>query len=307
MTENDFIAAISRRFPARPPVLVGIGDDGAAVQGNGHQPMIVVTDMLLDGTHFRLSEIDPRLAGRKAMAVNLSDLAAMAARPTAAFVSLAVPTDRSRLPTNFLDRLYDGFEELTSQYSFSLAGGDTNSWDGPFAVNVCLLGAPMSDAIPLRSGAQPGDLLYVSGPLGGSLHRKRHLLFSPRFDAAEWLVSHTKLTAMMDISDGLSMDLSRMMRASGTGALLEAAAIPIHEDVPGHLTYEARLSAALSDGEDFELLFAVPEHEATTLAEAPFPLKFFCVGRVLGEPGLRIRTTSGDITALAAGGWQHQI
>jgi thiamine-monophosphate kinase len=307
MTENDFIAGISRRFPKQPPVLVGIGDDGAAVQVTGQRPVIVVTDMLLDGTHFRLSEIDPRLAGRKAMAVNLSDLAAMAARPTAAFVSLAVPVNRSRLPANFLDRLYDGFEELTRQYNFSLAGGDTNSWEGSFAVNVCLLGVPVSDTIPLRSGAQPGDLLYVSGPLGGSLHHQRHLLFSPRFDAAEWLVSHTKLTAMMDISDGLSMDLSRMMLASGTGALLEAAAIPIHEDVPGQLSPEARLTAALGDGEDFELLFTVPEDRATALAEAPLPLRFHCVGRVVEEPGLRIRTLSGDIAAVAASGWQHQV
>lgn len=307
MQENDFIQTITRRFPASPPVVTGIGDDGAVLSAAAQKSIIVVTDMLLDGTHFRLTEIDPRLAGRKAMAVNLSDLAAMAARPTAAFVSLAIPADQSRSAPDFLKRLYDGFEEMTREYQFSLAGGDTNTWNGPFAVNVCLLGAPMADTIPLRSGAKPGDLLFVTGPLGGSLHHQRHLLFQPRFDAAAWLMQHTQVSALMDISDGLAMDLSRMMTASGTRAVLNAAEIPIHNDVPHHLPHNARLSAALSDGEDFELLIAVPPQYADLLHQAPAPLCFHHVGMVAPGQGLQLRTPSGDIIPLEPQGWQHEV
>ena len=164
-TENEFIRRLARRFPLRPPVEVGIGDDGAVLRcgremGLDKTPfaadrIVVVTDMLLDGVHFELDKISPSLAGRKAVAVNLSDLAAMACFPTAAFVSIAVPKTMKMPSGEFLDDLYSGIESLTDQFNFTLAGGDTNSWNGPFAINVCLTGSPMKEQPVLRSTAKP--------------------------------------------------------------------------------------------------------------------------------------------------------
>lgn len=318
-TENDFIRRIARRFPLRPPVEVGIGDDGAVLRcGRARgldqtqfaaDRMVVVTDMLLDGVHFELEKISPGLAGRKAVAVNLSDLAAMACFPTAAFVSIAVPRTMKMPSGDFLDELYSGIEALTNQFNFTLAGGDTNSWNGPFAINVCLTGSPMGERPILRSGAKPGDSLFVTGPLGGSLHHGRHLTFEPRLAFAHWLIEHVKINAMMDLSDGLSMDLHRMMEASGTGAILQADAIPIHKDVPEQHSVSQRLNAAFGDGEDFELLISVPETAVQILLrkaqECQFP--WHEIGAVVTGAAVRIEDPSGRTQSLKVTGWMHEM
>jgi thiamine-monophosphate kinase len=318
-TENDFIRRLARRFPLRPPVEVGIGDDGAVLRcgralGVEQTPfaadrIVVVTDMLLDGVHFELDKISPRLAGRKAVAVNLSDLAAMACFPTAAFVSIAVPKAMKTPSGEFLDELYAGIESLTDQFNFTLAGGDTNSWNGPFAINVCLTGTPMGKFPILRSGAKPGDRLYVTGPLGGSLQFGRHLTFEPRLEFARWLISHVEINAMMDLSDGLSTDLHRMMEASGTGAVLKADAIPIHKDVPEQNSYTQRLHAALGDGEDFELLISVPETAVRSLPREAHECPFLWheIGGVDTGTAVRIENPSGQTQSLKATGWLHEM
>jgi thiamine-monophosphate kinase len=307
MPENDFLNYLARRFPARPPVTVGIGDDGSVLQLATDTRLVTVTDMLLDGVHFKLAAIDPALAGRKAVAVNLSDLAAMAATPLAAFISLAIPRDLSHSRPGWLERLYDGIEELAGRYGFTVAGGDTNAWDGPFAINVCLLGAALSDRIPLRSDARPGDLLYVTGPLGGSLKSGRHLRFEPRFDAVRWLIDNVALHALMDISDGIATDLPRMMAASGTGAVIPEDLIPIHADVPDSLSPAARLEAALCDGEDFELLFSVSPEAAERLLTAPLKLRCTQIGFVTEKLAILLQDKSGHTRPLPVGGWQHRI
>jgi thiamine-monophosphate kinase len=318
-TENDFIRRLARRFPLRPPVEVGIGDDGAVLRcglGAGHDltPMasdrvVVVTDMLLDGVHFELHKISPRLAGRKAVAVNLSDLAAMACFPTAAFVSIAVPKAMKMPCGEFLDELYAGIESLTDQFSFTLAGGDTNSWNGPFAINVCLTGTPMGERPVLRSGAQPGDRLFVTGPLGGSLLFGRHLTFEPRLKLAEWLTEHAYVNAMMDLSDGLSMDLSRMMEASRTGAVIRSESIPIHPEVPTNMSQERRLSSALSDGEDFELLFSLADSSATAIIEkaAHSGMTFHEIGHVTADSRIQLLSSDGTSRPMNLAGWQHEL
>lgn len=318
-TENDFIRRLARRFPLRSPVEVGIGDDGAVLKC-GRSPetatnciatdrIIVVTDMLLDGVHFELEKISPSLAGRKAVAVNLSDLAAMACFPTAAFVSIAVPKSMKMPSSEFLDELYSGIESLTNQFNFTLAGGDTNSWNGPFAINVCLTGSPMGERPILRSEAKPGDSLFVTGPLGGSLHHGRHLTFEPRLELARWLIEHVKINAMMDLSDGLSTDLHRMMEASGTGAVIRTESIPIHSDVPEDLPDELRWNAAMADGEDFELLISVTDSDAIALKKkaSEFNIAFYHVGRVTADRHIQLHDSDGRVRHMNSVGWQHDL
>lgn len=301
-SERDIIRDLKNCFPVRPPVEVGIGDDGAVLRP-GDRPVIVVTDMLLDGVHFDLSSTSPELVGRKAVAVNLSDLAAMGCWPTAAFISIAVPKSIAATDT-FLSSLYDGMQALSDQFEFTIAGGDTNTWHGPFAINVCLTGSATSAAPVLRSGAKPGDVLMVTGPLGGSLPSGHHLTFEPHLQLSKWLLQNTDVHAMMDISDGLSIDLHRMVEASGTGAILDADAIPISPHVDAGLSADQRLKHAMSDGEDFELLIAVSAADAKSLASQTKPHSFVRVGEVTESNDVLLKT--GDtLTHLPADGWQH--
>lgn len=315
-SENEFVALLQKRFPAGFPVETGIGDDGAVIRTAGDAPYVVVTDMLLDGVHFDVRRTSPDLIGRKSIAVNLSDLAAMGCTPVAAFVSVAFPHDLLQRRPNFGHEFFTGVEDVVRKYHFCLAGGDTNSWNGPFAVNVCMTGTPIRSGtasgrmIPpvLRSGAQPGDILFVTGALGGSLKSGRHLTFLPRFDAIQWLVDHVAVHAVMDISDGLSTDLHRMMAASGRSAVLQADRIPIHDDVsPG--SDEERLKAALNDGEDFELLISVAADEASILRRdsKTQSLCFHEIGVVTEGSGVLLQRGSGIITSLLPAGWQHEF
>lgn len=301
-SERSFIRQL-QKFPTRPPVDVGIGDDGAVIDCSSGSKQIVVTDMLIDQVHFDTSSDDGYDIGYKCVAVNLSDLAAMASVPTAAFLSLALPKQLTA-DTTFLDEFYRAIEDLAQKYQFTIAGGDTNRIDGPLVVNVCLTGVPIGKQAVLRSGAKPGDLLVVTGPLGGSFPSGRHLKPSPRFDAAEWGINNLKLDAMMDISDGLSLDLHRMMEASGTGALLFQEQVPVHQDVSSTLADTVRISHALSDGEDFELLMAVDPDSFPTAF--PKELNFTIVGRVTEQShGIQQVSAKGDITELPETGFQH--
>ncbi len=288
---------------------IGIGDDGAVLDVAADSQQVIVTDLLLDGVHFDLNVTSPFLAGRKAVAVNLSDLAAMGCRPTAAFVSLAVPRTHPQASSDFLHELYRGIQQMTDKFQFSLAGGDTNSWNGPFAINVCLTGVPFSGRPFLRSDARPGDAIFVTGPLGGSLHGGRHLTFMPRLQISEWLSRTVAVRAMLDLSDGLSIDLHRMMDASGTAAEISASAIPIHSDVPAEWSPDKRLAAALGDGEDFELLFTVSESAAAKLQVAAndAAVSLFQIGRVTTGSGVQLIDSSGNSRILNVTGWQHGL
>jgi len=301
-----FFEHLRLQCAVKAPVSTGIGDDGAILKNPGGGETIVVTDMLLDGVHFDLSNTTAELAGRKAIAVNLSDLAAMGCRPTAAFVSIAVP--KLAESEQFLTDLYRGILGLSDQFDFTVAGGDTNSWNGPFAINVCMTGEPFADRAILRSGAQPGDTLLVTGALGGSLASGRHLSFEPRLNVSRWLADNCDVNAMMDISDGLAIDLHRMMDASYTGAILASADIPVHVDVPPDLSPEERVRAALSDGEDFELLIAMSPESAIAAQQSIQPdgsVRLISIGSVAEERGCRIVNASGDIRNLPASGWRH--
>ena len=306
VNELQFIEQLRQQFAVRPPVATGIGDDGAVLKNSDGSENVIVTDMLLDGVHFDLSDTSAELAGRKAVAVNLSDLAAMGCRPTAAFVSIAVP--KLAESEQLLTELYRGIQGLSKQFDFTVAGGDTNSWNGPFAINVCMTGEPFQGRCHLRSGAKPGDVLLVTGALGGSLASGRHLSFEPRLNESRWLTGRFDVNAMMDISDGLAIDLHRMMDASCSGAILTAADIPVHVDVSSDLSPEYRIRASLSDGEDFELLIAMSPESAVAAQQSrcgSSGVQLTAVGHVTTERGCRMMDAFGDIHDLPATGWQH--
>ncbi len=181
--------------------------------------------MLLEGSCFRLAEAGPRRVGRKAMAVNLSDIAAMAARPVAALVSVGLPRRGGRA---LAEELYQGLREVADAFDTPIVGGDTNSWDGLLVVNVTLLGEATERGVVRRNGARPGDWLMATGSFGGSILGK-HLDFTPRVREALQLHQAAPLHAMIDVSDGLAADVFHLCEESGCGVVLRAEAIPIAE------------------------------------------------------------------------------
>jgi thiamine-monophosphate kinase len=259
--EFAFIDWLRKRTPHDTRVVIGPGDDAAAVQFAHGDLCLVTTDMLMDGTCFHLSEAGPRRVGRKAMAVNLSDIAAMAGRPLAAVVSVALPRQGGRA---IAEELYLGLREMADTFNTAIIGGDTNSWDGPLVIAVTLLGAATSRGPVRRTGAKVGDRLLVTGPLGGSILGK-HLTFRPRVFEALALHEIADLDAMIDISDGLSADLTRLCEESGCGAVLRAEAIPMTPEAQCLSDGRSPLEHALNDGEDFELIVALPPSDAEQL------------------------------------------
>lgn len=300
--EFAFINWVSRQCSLRPEVLLGIGDDAAVLKANG-QAWVCTQDLLTAGVHF-----DPNapaeLIGRKALAVNLSDIAAMAAKPCAAFVGVVFPRTMQR---GSAERLYRGLLELADEFHVSIAGGDTNSWDGPLVISVTLLGLAAPAGVVRRDGARPGDWIFVTGALGGSLPSGRHLTFPPRVNEALHLHQEAELHAMLDISDGLGSDLFHILDSSRVGAKLDGAAIPIHDDVDLSLPSPERLQRALCDGEDFELLFTVsPEDGERLLRRSPVEVPLSRIGEITCQLGARI-DTGGTVQELPRAGWVHDF
>src|SRR5437588_2134229 len=224
--EFAFIDWVRRRTPAAGRVLLGPGDDTAALGWPADTPGLVTADMLLEGSCFLLAEAGPRRVGRKAMAVNLSDIAAMAGRPVAAVVSVGLPRDGGRA---LAEELYLGLREVADAFDTAVVGGDTNSWDGSLVISVTILGEATGRGPVRRSGARPGDWLLVTGPLGGSIQGK-HLDFTPRVHEALALHAAVPLRAMIDISDGLAADVNHICEECRCGAVLRAANSPMSEE-----------------------------------------------------------------------------
>ncbi len=301
MPEFDYIAWLRSRTPADPRVPVGPGDDCAVLAPPG-RPLLVTTDLLTDGTDFILSEVGPRAAGRKAMAVNLSDVAAMAGVPTAAVVAVALP----RGGRSVGEELYVGIREVADEFGVAVVGGDTNSWDGALVVAVTLLGEATTRGPVLRSGARPGDWVFVTGPVGGSI-RGRHLTPTPRVREALRLHEVVDLHAMIDISDGLAADLNHILDESRCGAVLDAAAVPVHADAVelARTTGKPPLAHALGDGEDFELLFAVSSADGEKLLREPPVPGLAKIGECV-DAGLWLEE-GGTRRPLAPTGWVHEL
>jgi thiamine-monophosphate kinase len=313
--ELEFIDWLREHVPTDARARLALSDDAAVVSLSGRSEVVVTTDMLNDGVDFRLEVDDPRRIGRQALGVNLSDLAAMAASPLAVVISLALPRRRnggSREPLQLAIELYEGLLPLAKEFDIAIAGGDTNTYDGPLVISVTALGELTKRGPLTRSGGRPGDWLLVTGSLGGSI--LGHLFdFTPRVREAILLHERYELHAGIDISDGLAIDSSRLAAASGCGAVILTDRVPISGDA-FRLTDQERppdraaaaLQHALSDGQDFELLIAAaPDTAQRILRDQPLECPITHVGELVTEPGLWQQAKSGERTGLKPIGWVH--
>jgi thiamine-monophosphate kinase len=299
--EFEYIRWLRERTPADPRVRIGPGDDCAALTPPSRE-LLVTTDMLMDGTDFILAEVGARRVGRKAMNANLSDIAAMAGAPVAAVVSVALPRGGRELA----QELYLGLREAADAFGVAVVGGDTNSWDGKLVISVTAFGEATGRGPVRRSGAKPGDWVFVTGPLGGSI-LGHHLDFTPRVREALALHAAVELHAMCDMSDGLSADLNHICEESGCGAVLFADAIPIADAALELSRTSGRppLRHALGDGEDFELVFAVSPDDGRRLLAAPPVAGLAKVGECVAE-GLWLEE-GGRRERLEPTGWVHAV
>jgi thiamine-monophosphate kinase len=301
--EFAFINWVRSRTDADARVLLGPGDDTAILQLTPNAPCLITSDMLLEGSCFRLAEAGARQVGRKAMAVNLSDMAAMAGRPVAAVVAVGLPRTGGRA---LAEELYLGLRDVADAFATAIAGGDTNSWDGPLAIAVTLVGEATPRGAVRRGGARRGDWLFVTGPLGGSI-LGRHLSFTPRVHEALELHERVDLHAMIDISDGLSADVNHLCEESRCGAVLRAGDIPVHDDA--HRLHDSlpALEHALADGEDFELAFAVSPEDGRRLLQSQ-PVRGIHLSHIgeCVEQGLWLEE-NGQRRALEPAGYVHVL
>jgi thiamine-monophosphate kinase len=258
--------------------------------------VVFKTDAVVAGIHFT-SETPPEKVGRKALARVLSDFAAAAAQPAAAVITLALPPEQD---PDWVTAAYAGLSELARQHGVAIVGGETTTCPERVLISISAIGTVARDRTVRRSGARPGDALFVTGELGGSL-AGHHLEFEPRLAEAQWLAGFTKVHAMIDLSDGLAGDLRHLLTASQVGAEIHQESLPIRRAARlrarGGDGAKPAVLAALTDGEDFELLFAIPAREAVPVLDAwrgRFPgTRLTCVGRVTEGPGLRMRTAEG--------------
>jgi thiamine-monophosphate kinase len=306
MNEFELIAQLTRTLPSNGSVVVGPGDDCAVLKaGEPGRSLLLKTDAVVEGIHFT-KETAPEKIGYKALARCLSDIAAMAGGPIAAVVTLALPPD---FKPDFVQRIYAGMSELAVKYNVAIVGGETTTNPERMLISVALLGDVAADKCILRTGAKNGDALFVTGELGGSLAHK-HLEFEPRLTESRWLAENFSIHSMIDLSDGLAGDLRHLLQAASLGAELLASAIPISRAAKEQARAKAKppVLCALTDGEDFELLFTVASREAVPLLDAwkkEFPrLRLSCIGKITSTPGIKLRDKTG-VRPLQANGYVH--
>jgi thiamine-monophosphate kinase len=251
--EDALLERLVRDLPRNEQVIAGAGDDCAVVTPAGAGKLLLLkTDAVVEGVHFT-SAAKPADVGWKAMARPLSDFAAMSGVPQFALVSLIAPADTR---VQWVAAFYRGAAKVAAAFDVAIVGGETSRTTGPVAISVNIAGWVERKRWLARSGGKPGDQLYVTGRLGGSLGG-RHLRFTPRIRESRWLTENFKVHAMMDLSDGLGADLPRLARASDVGFEVDEEALPRHRG--------CSIEAAISDGEDYELLFAIAPAEAKDL------------------------------------------
>jgi thiamine-monophosphate kinase len=307
MNEFELIARLTHSLHANKSVVAGAGDDCAVLDlGVAEKLFLFKADAVVAGVHFT-SDTPPEKIGRKALARALSDIAAMAGTPDAALVTLGLPKD---FDADFVAKIYAGLNSLAVEYDVAVVGGETTT-NPVILLSIALLGHVPRGKCVLRSGAEAGDAIFVTGELGGSL-AGRHLDFEPRLAEACWLAGHFNLHAMIDLSDGLAGDLQHVLNASKAGAELLKTAIPVSREAKTAAragdAAKPPLVAALTDGEDFELLFTVAGKDAVPLLDAwkrQFPaIKLSCIGKITSGSGISLRDARG-VEKLSAHGYVH--
>jgi thiamine-monophosphate kinase len=318
MNEFELIAKLTHKLPTNDSVVTGAGDDCAVLDlGVPEKLVLFKTDAMVEGFHFT-RETPPEKIGRKALARGLSDIAAMAGTPTAALVTIALPAAPKRSeggPENFdaefVTKIYDGLNALAREHGVAIVGGETTTNPERILISISLLGTVPREKQILRSGAKVGDAIFVTGELGGSLAEK-HLDFEPRIAETRWLAENFTIHSMIDLSDGLAGDLRHILNAGKIGAEILKSAVPISRaaklNAKQNSAAKPAFAAALTDGEDFELLFTVASKDAVKLLDAwknKFPkLKLSCIGKIVAGDGILIRDKSGS-HQLNAHGYVH--
>jgi thiamine-monophosphate kinase len=298
MNELELISRLVPLLPTNDQVVAGAGDDCAVLDlGIEERLVLFKTDAVVEGVHFT-RDTPAGKVGYKALARALSDIAAMGGTPTAAVVTLGLP---SPFDPEYVAGLYAGMGELAGRTNVAIAGGETTTNPERLLISIALIGTVPRGRWASRAGSRAGDAIFVTGRLGGSL-AGRHLEFEPRLAEARWLTGHFAIHAMIDLSDGLASDLRRLMEASHLGAELNKASIPISRAARLRARQgdgaKPPLLAALTDGEDFELLFTVGRRDAVALLDAwkpAFPgVPLTCIGTMTPEAGLRLRDKHGS-------------
>lgn len=322
--EFGFIERIKGYSLVRPQgVIKGIGDDASVFEAPSGKVMVLTTDMLVEGVHF-LPQTDPFSVGKKAICVNLSDIAAMGAEPMDAYISVAVP---KRFSLRDLEDLYRGINEAASLFSVNLLGGDTTVSPGPLVINVSMTGSAPREEILYRSGAKPGDFLYVTGYLGEAragldlLSQERkwqenkarrlldaHLRPTPHIREGRLFATSGFASAMMDVSDGIASDLGHICGESQVGAIVREEWLPISQILYDYCKDFGLdpIEIALGGGEDYCLLATVRPYGCETLEEAfarQLGKRIWKIGWVTEDKRILLVRKSGEVMPLPVSGW----
>ncbi|MBU4377113.1 MAG: thiamine-phosphate kinase [Candidatus Omnitrophica bacterium] len=291
--EFGLIERVKKKAIPLKSAVLGIDDDCAVIDYTKDRYLLLTVDMLIDGVHFNLRKAGPKRVGRKALAVSLSDIAAMGGVPKYCLISVGLPPN---MPVKVVDDFYAGFVKLAKEYKVELIGGDTNKSD-KLICDVCVVGEVEKHRLVKRSGAKIGDKIYVTGRLGGSIKVKQYN-FTPKVKEARILVKNFKVNAMIDISDGLSSDLRHIAESSNTGALIYEKDIPISKG--------SSLKGALTDGEDFELLFTMPGNVNEKVLTKKLGVRVSMIGEIVAEyKNVTIVDKSGKRVGLKPAGYRH--
>ncbi len=315
---NVKIAAAARKTLNRTGVRVGVGDDAAVWTPRADYEVILTSDWFLEGTHFLRNVHPAESIGWKCLARAVSDVAAMGGEPRCFLLSLALPTP---IAGNWLGQFLRGLVRASRKLGCPLAGGDTSRGD-KVGINITVIGETKKDRAILRSGARPGDKIFVSGRLGeaelgwrlirGSRAAsssvrallRKHLYPQPRLTLGKWLAEKRAATAMMDLSDGLSSDLTRLCETSGFGARIFEDEIPAaRRGFLREFRKRELREAALHGGDDYELLFTASPVNAANIRAALFNGGITEIGEVTSARGIKLVNSSGAEIVLTAGGW----
>ncbi len=304
VSEKKLIEQIRRLARPSSSVVMGIGDDCAVLRLPPGHELLLTTDFTIEGVHFRRDWHLPELVGRRCLTRGLSDIAAMGGEPRAAFLSLAVPSDT---PQNWVNRFLKGLLDLAEEFKVPLAGGDTAQSPSGIQADIVVVGSVPRGKAVLRSGAKPGDQIYVTGELGGaaaalaplaqSKRGFRHLPPQARVAVGQSLRRRGMASAMIDVSDGVSTDLEHLCQESHVGAEIEAEAIPRAQVEKKPVALEQ----ALHGGDDYELLFT----SAALIPARVAGVRVTRIGQIKPSPGMRLIGEDGKSRRLKAEGWEH--